>query len=163
MQQCDVYITSAIKLLSHWCTLLQFEGTVIVCIYSSHAAGIIRDLFMTQLRSRPVCLLAKILRRDTRNRNRSQSYGRRREWLAEGTEDTTGVRSAGTVFLMNIGSNTMVIKLFLFLLLVVELGLPDLYHVHIPVAALSKAWVWGGSLAVIAGSNSAGGMNISLL
>ena len=35
--------------------------------------------------------------------------------------------------------------------------------VLLPVAARSKAWVWGRSLAVIVGSKTAGGMDICLL
>jgi len=35
--------------------------------------------------------------------------------------------------------------------------------VSIPVDARSKAWVYGSSLAGIAGLNSAGGMDVSLL
>jgi hypothetical protein len=34
---------------------------------------------------------------------------------------------------------------------------------YIPVAALSKAWLWGRSLAEIVGSKPAGGMNVCLL
>ena len=33
----------------------------------------------------------------------------------------------------------------------------------ISVATLSKAWVWGRSLAEIAGSNAAGGMDVCFL
>jgi hypothetical protein len=38
-----------------------------------------------------------------------------------------------------------------------------LYHWPIPVAAPSKAWVCGRSLAEIVGSNPAGGMDVCLL
>jgi hypothetical protein len=35
--------------------------------------------------------------------------------------------------------------------------------VSIPVAALSKAWVYSGSFTGIAGSNPAGGMDVSFV
>jgi hypothetical protein len=39
----------------------------------------------------------------------------------------------------------------------------DTIPVLIPVAARSKAWVYGRSLAEITGSNPAGGMDVGLL
>jgi hypothetical protein len=42
-------------------------------------------------------------------------------------------------------------------------GLNIIYLVYIPVAARSKAWVCGRSLAGIPGSNPVGGVDVCLL